>query len=311
MTRLAIAGAALLLALSAAAGCDDDLEAGGSGVDAAPDDSLAVGGEPEPGSLDDLHRTIVSARCSGQPGLCHNGQFEPNLSTPALFYEYAVGRPALEKSDRLRVAPGDPDASFLIDKLRNRDVSTQMPLGAEPLAEEDIARIEAWIADGALRRPGADPPPVLNNPPRRPEIAVFTGSGNRLDAGGPFSVDAPVTLTLRHSVSDFETADQDIALGVFVVQATDGRQLVLSPDGDDPGVGLNEHDPDGPMGSGDLLNRRLTVTIGANVDLVGPGGEITSVASTGLVFTILAAYVDELDGGIATFASSPATMEIE
>lgn len=305
MRRLAIA--ALFLAL----GCSNDLEAGGSGVDAAPDDPLAIGDEPEAGSLDDLHRTIVSARCSGQPGLCHNGQFEPNLSTPSLFYEYAVGRPALEKADRLRVAPGDPDASFLIDKLRNRDVSTRMPLGAEPLAEEDIARIEAWIADGALRRPGAEPPPELNNPPRRPEIAVYSAGGNRLDAGGPFTVDAPTSLTLRHSVSDFETADADIAFGAFVLQTTDGRQLVLSPEGDDPGVGVSTYDPDGPMGSGDLLNRRLDIAIGNNVELVAPDGTVTQVASAGLVLTILSAYVDELEGGIAAIASSPATMEIE
>src|SRR5678815_5558764 len=107
---------------------------------------------------------IIAKRCSGQPGLCHNGQFEPNLSTPALAYAYLVNRPGLERTDRLRVSPGSSATSFLVDKLRNRGVSTQMPLGAEPLAEADIAEIEAWIDGGALRAPGADPAPVLNNP---------------------------------------------------------------------------------------------------------------------------------------------------
>ena len=117
------------------------------------DDPLAVTDTPAPGSLDDLHQRIIAKRCSGQPGLCHNGQFEPNLSTPAMTYAYVVSRPALEKPDQLRVVPGDPSRSVLIDKLRNRGVATQMPLGAEPLAEADIAALEAWIRGGALRAP--------------------------------------------------------------------------------------------------------------------------------------------------------------
>lgn len=227
---------ALLLVVLATA-CGDTIDAGGERVDAgAGDDPLTVDQEPEAGSLDQIHREIVARRCSGQPGLCHNGQFEPNLSTPALFYDYVVRRPALEKPDRLRVEPGDPDASFIVDKLRNRDVSTQMPLGAEPLDDEEIQLIEDWIRGGALRRPGADPAPVLNNPPRVPEIAVFNQAGARLDSGGPFTVPAGTQLTLRHSVSDFETADEEIAFGAFVLQLADGRGLVLSPGSEDPQV---------------------------------------------------------------------------
>jgi hypothetical protein len=302
-------GALMILAAACGGG---DIDAGGNGVDAGnEDDPLAFGDEVEPGSLDELHLEIVARRCSGQPGLCHNGQFEPNLSTPSLFYEYAVGRPALEKPDRLRIAPGDPDLSFLVDKLRNRDVSTQMPLGAEPLAEEEIAQIEAWIRGGALRRPDADPPPVLNNPPRRPEIAVFSAAGVRLDTGGPFTVAAGSELILRHSVSDFETSDEEIAFGAFLLQAGDGRRVVLTPGSDDPGVGLSVHDADGPMGNGDLLNRQLPVTLGANVDLVDDGGAIESVPTADLALSILAVYVDEATDGIAAFAISPATLEVE
>ena len=61
-------------------------------------------------------------------------------STPAMTYAYLVERPGLEKDNLLRVKPGDPAASLLIDKLRDRNgVATQMPLGAEPLPEADIA----------------------------------------------------------------------------------------------------------------------------------------------------------------------------
>jgi hypothetical protein len=141
------------------------------------DPLASITSEAEPGSLDDLHERIISQRCSGQPGLCHNGQFEPNLSTPGLAYAYLVNRPSIEKPTLLRVSPGDASESVLIDKLRNRDVATQMPLGADPLDGADIAAIEAWIEDGALRRPGDDPAPQLNEPPWKPEIGVFAANG--------------------------------------------------------------------------------------------------------------------------------------
>ena len=301
----------LVLALLAACGGGDEIEAGGSGIDAGVgDDPLAIDESVAAGSLDQIHRELVAQRCSGQPGLCHNGQFEPNLSTPALFYEYVVRRPALEKADRLRVAPGDPDASFLVDKLRNRDVGTQMPLGAEPLAEDEIALIERWIEDGALRRPGAEAAPDLNNPPRAPEIGVFDAAGERLDVGGNIVVAAGTTLTLRHSVADYETADEDIPFSAFIVQTADERQIVVAPGTEDPGLGVSLPDDDGPAGSGDLLNRRAAVTIGAEVDLVDPAGTIETVASAGLTFFVIAVYLDQVDGGMAALTVSTTTIQV-
>src|SRR5262245_35439059 len=169
----------------------------------ADDDPLAISDTPRAGSLDDLHQKIIAKRCSGQPGLCHNGQFEPNLSTPALTYAYLVNRPGIEKPNELRVKPMDSAHSLFIDKLRNRNgVATQLPLVAEPLEEADIQTLEAWIDAGALRAPGAAPAPVLDNPPHRPEVAIYSGT-TRLDMGGPVKINAGTTLTLRHTVQDF------------------------------------------------------------------------------------------------------------
>ncbi|HEY5950217.1 MAG TPA: hypothetical protein VIV40_32200, partial [Kofleriaceae bacterium] len=140
----------------ALAGCGSDSRQEATVDAGAEDDPLLVTTTAAPGSLDDLHERIIAKRCSGQPGLCHNGQFEPNLSTPALTYAYLVNRPGIEKADRLRVQPGNPGASLFIDKIRNRNgVATQMPLGAEPLEEAEIKELEAWITAGALRAPGA------------------------------------------------------------------------------------------------------------------------------------------------------------
>ena len=61
-----------------------------------------------------------------------------------------VGVPAGQCGERLRVSPGDPEASYLVDKLRGVDLcaGTRMPKsGSLPAAEIQI--IADWIAQGA------------------------------------------------------------------------------------------------------------------------------------------------------------------
>jgi hypothetical protein len=301
------------LALLVAAGCGDSIEAGGSGVDAgADDDPLAVDDAPEAGSFDDLHRTIIVPRCAGQPGLCHNGQFEPNLSSPSLAYAYLVHRPSIEKPSLWRVAPGAPEDSVLIDKLRGRDVATVMPLGADPLPEGDIAAIEAWIEAGALRRPGADPAPVLNEPPRRPEVGIYEGT-TRLDGPAATTVQVGQTITVRHSVHDFETADAAIPFGVVLLQTADGRGVVLVPTAtEDPHVAPTQYDAAGPMGNGDLLNWRFTWTIPDTVELYEEATMTrTPVAAAGLTLYAIAVYLDQPSAGIAAFVFDPRPIQVQ
>jgi hypothetical protein len=305
--------AAVLLAALGAAACGSELDVDGDQVDASVDpDPLAVDVTPAPGSLDDIHRTIIAPRCSGQPGLCHNGQFEPNLSTPANAYAYLVGRPALEKPTQLRVNPGNAATSVLVDKLRNRNVATRMPLGADPLDEAQIAMIEAWIDGGALRSPGAAPAPLLNNPPMRPEIGIFDASGARLDAGSPVTVDVGAVLTLRHSVRDFETPDAQIPFSAMVMNTADGRSVVVDPASTtDPHVGPTTYDASGPMGTGDLLNYRRTWTVPQTITLYNDDtGVRQDVPASGVSLTIICAYIDAATNGIATIeiGASPITI---
>lgn len=291
----------------------DGVDAGGGGVDAAVDDDpLAVDDAPAPGSFDDLHRRVIAPRCGGTPGLCHNGQFEPNLATPSLAYAYLVQRPSIEKPALWRVAPGEPGDSVLIDKLRGRDVATIMPLGADPLPEDDIAAIEAWIADGAPRRPGEDPPPVLNEPPRVPEIGVFAGA-TRLDTGAATTVAVGSTITLRHSVHDFETADAAIPFGAFVLAATDGRSVVLVPDAtEDPHVAPTTYDASGPTGAGDLLNFAFTWQVPATLELYDEAsGTRTPVAATDVTVNAIAIYVDAFPTGIPALRVDPRPIRFE
>lgn len=285
-----------LVVCIALAACGSDVRS-----EAMPDamvdpDPLVIDQTAPKGSLDDLHERIIAKRCSGQPGLCHNGQFEPNLSTPALTYAYLVNRPSIEKPNLLRVKPGSAAQSLFIDKLRNRNgVATQMPLGAEPMEEAEIAELEQWIDQGALRAPGAAAAPVLNNPPKRPQIGIFNGA-TRLDGTGPVAVSANTTLTLRHTVHDFETEDSAIPFAAVLLQIADGRQIVLEPDAEqDPHVGPTTYDPAGPPAQGDVFNFRRTWTIPSTLTLRHPDtAAITTAPAAGQTVTVIAVYIDDL-----------------
>ena len=54
---------------------------------------------------------------------------------------------------RLRVEPENPDGSYLVDKVRNRNIcgvdTLRMPKDDNPLLEDEIALIEQWITQGA------------------------------------------------------------------------------------------------------------------------------------------------------------------
>lgn len=79
-----------------------------------------------------------------------------------------VNVPSMEVPDILRVAPGDPDNSYLIQKLEGTAaVGVQMPPGGTPLEQTTIDVIRQWITDGALddREPSADPVRVASLAP--------------------------------------------------------------------------------------------------------------------------------------------------
>jgi hypothetical protein len=304
-----------LVLAALALGCEAPVVAGGAPAGAAQeDDPLAVADDVDPASLDALHRTVLLKSCAGTPGLCHNGQFEPNLSTPALTYENLVLRPSLEHRKQARVVPGDPAGSLLIDKLRNKGVISQMPLGAEPLPEDQIAAIEAWIQAGALRRPGAEAAPVLNNPPAEPEIAFFDAAGVRLDGAGQVVVNPGQPLTFRMSVEDFETDDANIYVTAFELLTADNKGVVIDPAAGENGyIAYGTYDAAGPESKGDLLNYRYDFTFGDTVFLVGDNGEMTEVPSAGLTLTPLWFYADRPleSGGMLTFSFMAELLKVE
>ncbi|MGV3512282.1 MAG: hypothetical protein ACO1OX_09800 [Novosphingobium sp.] len=67
---------------------------------------------------------------------------------------FLVGKPSQEVPAVMRVEPGAPERSYLVMKLEGTHLDhggsgARMPLGGSPLDGRDLARIRAWIAQGA------------------------------------------------------------------------------------------------------------------------------------------------------------------
>lgn len=109
------------------------------------------GSDPATFSADVL--PILTAQCSA-PG-CHSGMRpQADLSlTASTAYASLVGGASVQCSDgRLRVAPGDPAGSYLMDKLLGIDLcsGTRMPKTGQSLSAAELSAISAWICAGAL-----------------------------------------------------------------------------------------------------------------------------------------------------------------
>ncbi len=65
-------------------------------------------------------------------------------------YAAIVNQPSVERPALKRVDPGNPDASYLLQKVSGTAaVGGRMPLGGPPLPADAIAALRQWILDGA------------------------------------------------------------------------------------------------------------------------------------------------------------------
>ncbi len=101
-------------------------------------------------TLADIQAAVFTPTCTN--ATCHSGgtpaggmNLEDGNSFGSLVGVASSGVPAI-----LRVAAGDPDNSYLIQKLEGT-ATPQMPLGGTPLTPAVIADIRQWITDGAMQ----------------------------------------------------------------------------------------------------------------------------------------------------------------
>ena len=116
---------------------------GGGGALAPPVPSLAP-------TLDSIQANVFSVNCA-IPG-CHGGgsvQFGLRLD-PGFSYGNLVNVASPRDSNLIRVIPGNPDASFIIQKLEGtQTLGDRMPDFGPYLPQSTIDVIRQWIANGA------------------------------------------------------------------------------------------------------------------------------------------------------------------
>lgn len=91
---------------------------------------------------------IFDGRCIG----CHNASLAPQslILDADNSYSLLVNVASKEVPSLKRVKPGDPDNSYLVQKIEGTAaVGERMPLNRDPLTDAQIALIRRWISEGA------------------------------------------------------------------------------------------------------------------------------------------------------------------
>jgi len=139
--------AALLLAAVAGAACDEKLSSlAGPTPNLTPTFSAIQSSIFE--STDSAGRTACT-QCHNNVGRAGGLDLGHDRA-----YDQLVNAPVLGKPGAIRVIPGDPDNSYLIQKLEGAAaiVGRRMPLNGPPyLTDGQVLIIRRWIADGAPR----------------------------------------------------------------------------------------------------------------------------------------------------------------
>ncbi|MCA9772222.1 MAG: hypothetical protein KC466_07415, partial [Myxococcales bacterium] len=109
------------------------------------------GGGPLVATWRSIQDNIFTPRCTE----CHAGGAAPLglRLDEAVSYEQLVGVRSVQIPQLFRVDPGDPDASYLVQKVEGAAgiLGGRMPLERAALSAQQIAVIRQWIADGAPR----------------------------------------------------------------------------------------------------------------------------------------------------------------
>ena len=107
-------------------------------------------------TLDQIQAVVFSPSCATAG--CHTGpagNFLPaglDLSNADASFASLVNAMSMQSMGQTLVIPGDPDNSYLIQKLEGNGLGNVMPPPPRaPLAAATIAEIRQWITDGALR----------------------------------------------------------------------------------------------------------------------------------------------------------------
>lgn len=272
---------ATVIAISGCAGNGEGLDENGQPIGAG-------GPIPLEPTFDSIQQNVFTPICTG----CHAGATAPvGLRLDAdSSYAMLVNASSVEVPGLLRVQPGAPDTSYLIQKLEGRAaVGARMPLNGPPLPPATIDVIRQWIAAGApgtvttatskpaqLTAVTPSPDEILNAAPR--EILVTANAAldvNLINAGsitlirsgndGSFEEGNEVSLTPLHlQIRSFDPTV--IAISLPAAQwVTDSYQLTIAGAGPAPvadiGGRVIDGDGDGAAGGDFVVHFDLGVSL--------------------------------------------------
>ncbi len=105
-------------------------------------------------TLDEIQAAVFTPTCATSS--CHSGANPSgglDLSDADTSHAELVDVPSDDDPMILRVAPGAPDDSYLVQKIEGTAAQGQQmpPGGAAPLSQAEIDAIRQWITDGAAR----------------------------------------------------------------------------------------------------------------------------------------------------------------
>ena len=95
--------------------------------------------------IDDVQSEVFDGSCATSG--CHNGSIFPNLSSGSAFN--AIVNVSSNQSSKLLIAPGNVNASYLIDKIEGTGSGSSMPIGGS-LTIEQRDLVKNWVSAGAL-----------------------------------------------------------------------------------------------------------------------------------------------------------------
>ena len=98
------------------------------------------------GTIQSTVFTPICSECHGPVGASAGLRLDATVSFSTIVGVASTEVPALS-----RIEPGDPDNSYLIQKIEGTQaIGAQMPLGGPPLPAETMAFFREWVSNGAL-----------------------------------------------------------------------------------------------------------------------------------------------------------------
>lgn len=190
-----------LFAIAGCAGSGEGLDQGGRPIPPGP---------PPNTDFAEIQSTIFGPRCSH----CHSGAGAPQGLRLDAGNSYAllVNVASSEVPALLRINPGNPDASYLVQKIRgNAAVGARMPADGPPYLPQDrIDLIRRWVAAGAPS--GAAPGEQLVVASSIPAVAEVAPAGlGKLTVIFNGEVDSSLVAAGTFSLSDGLDLPVDIA----------------------------------------------------------------------------------------------------